>query len=84
MLRAIQHIADDGLAWPILIGRPSVIEARIKRMCLRLKAGEHFEVCNIENDPRFKEYWTLYHSLLERTRRHPRQRQGRSCARAPR
>ncbi|HET9031665.1 MAG TPA: NADP-dependent malic enzyme [Dokdonella sp.] len=66
VLRAIQHIADDKLAWPILIGRPAVIEARIERMHLRLKAGEHFEVCNIESDPRFKEYWMLYHSLLER------------------
>ena len=65
-LRAIQHIADDRLAWPILIGRPAVIESRIARMRLRIKAGEHFEICNIESDPRFKEYWTLYHSLLER------------------
>jgi len=66
VLRAIQHIVDDRLAWPILIGRPAVIESRIQRMRLRLRAGEDFEVCNIENDPRFKEYWTLYHSLLER------------------
>ncbi|MEZ5461020.1 NADP-dependent malic enzyme [Dokdonella sp.] len=66
VLRAIQHIADEGLAWPILIGRPAVIDARIERMRLRIRAGEHFEVCNIESDPRFKEYWTLYHSLLER------------------
>src|SRR5690606_10515242 len=66
VLRAIQHIADDRLAWPILIGRPAVIEARIARMRLRLKEGEHFEICNIESDPRFKEYWSLYHSLLER------------------
>jgi malate dehydrogenase (oxaloacetate-decarboxylating)(NADP+) len=66
VLRAVQHIADEHLAWPILIGRPAVIESRIERMRLRIKAGEHFEVCNIENDPRFKEYWMLYHSLLER------------------
>ena len=66
ILRAVQHIADDRLAWPILIGRPAVIEARIERMRLRIKAGVHFEICNIESDPRFKEYWTLYHSLLER------------------
>jgi malate dehydrogenase (oxaloacetate-decarboxylating)(NADP+) len=66
ILRAIQHIADDRLAWPILIGRPAVIESRIERMRLRIKPGVHFEICNIESDPRFKEYWTLYHSLLER------------------
>ncbi|MFA7322158.1 MAG: NADP-dependent malic enzyme [Dokdonella sp.] len=66
VLRAIQHIADDRLAWPILIGRPAVIESRIERMRLRIKPGVHFEICNIESDPRFKEYWMLYHSLLER------------------
>ncbi|MFZ1722297.1 MAG: NADP-dependent malic enzyme [Dokdonella sp.] len=66
ILRAIQHIADDRLAWPILIGRPAVIESRIERMRLRIKPGVHFEICNIESDPRFKEYWMLYHSLLER------------------
>ncbi|MEO7934726.1 MAG: NADP-dependent malic enzyme [Dokdonella sp.] len=66
VLRAVQHIADEHLAWPILIGRPAVIESRIERLSLRIKAGEHFEICNIENDPRFKDYWMLYHSLLER------------------
>ena len=66
VLRAVQHIADERLAWPILIGRPAVIDVRIERMRLRIRAGEHFEVCNIESDPRFREYWTLYHSLLER------------------
>ena len=66
VLRAVQHIADEHLAWPILIGRPAVIESRIQRMRLRIRPGVDFEICNIENDPRFKEYWTLYHSLLER------------------
>jgi malate dehydrogenase (oxaloacetate-decarboxylating)(NADP+) len=66
VLRAVQHIVDEHLAWPILIGRPAVIESRIQRMRLRIKPGIDFEVCNFENDPRFKEYWMLYHSLLER------------------
>ncbi len=66
VLRAVQHVADEGIAWPILIGRPSVIESRIARLCLRLKPGIDFELCNIENDPRFREYWTLYHELMQR------------------
>jgi malate dehydrogenase (oxaloacetate-decarboxylating)(NADP+) len=66
VLRAVQHIVDERLAWPILVGRPVVIESRIQRMRLRIKPGVDFEICNIENDPRFKEYWTLYHTLLER------------------
>ena len=66
VLRAIQHVVDEGIARPILIGRPAVIEARIQRLCLRLKAGADFELCNIESDPRFKDYWMLYHELLAR------------------
>jgi malate dehydrogenase (oxaloacetate-decarboxylating)(NADP+) len=66
VLRAMQHIVDEGIARPILVGRPSVIESRIQRLCLRLKAGVDFELCNIENDPRFKDYWTLYHELKQR------------------
>ena len=66
VLRAVQALVDERIVWPILVGRPAVIESRIQRMHLRIRAGIDFEVCNIENDPRFKEYWTLYHEILER------------------
>ncbi|HEX6834598.1 MAG TPA: NADP-dependent malic enzyme, partial [Rudaea sp.] len=66
ILRAAQNLVDDGLARPILIGRPAVIEARIERMNLRLRAGEHFELVNVNDDPRYNEYWQLYHRLTER------------------
>ncbi len=66
VLRAVQNVVDEGIAKPILIGRPAVIEQRIQRLCLRLRPGTDFELCNIESDPRFKDYWTLYHDLMER------------------
>ena len=66
ILRAAQTIIDEGLAKPILIGRPDVIEQRIERAGLRLKAGRDFELCNIHSDPRFDEYWQHYHRLMER------------------
>ncbi len=66
VLRAIQHVVDEGTAWPILIGRPQVIEHRIKRMSLRIVAGRDFELVNIQDDPRFRDYWMLYHELLQR------------------
>ncbi|GIX34688.1 MAG: hypothetical protein KatS3mg126_0467 [Lysobacteraceae bacterium] len=66
MLRAVQTVVDEGLARPILIGRPAVIEARIRRLGLRLVAGEHFELTNIDDDPRFPEYWQLYHEIMQR------------------
>jgi malate dehydrogenase (oxaloacetate-decarboxylating)(NADP+) len=66
VLRAVQTVVDEGLAFPILIGRPDVIESRIERLGLRLRAGEDFELTNINDDPRYHEYWTQYHALTER------------------
>jgi malate dehydrogenase (oxaloacetate-decarboxylating)(NADP+) len=66
VLRAVQTAVDEGLAKPILIGRKAVVEKRIERLTLRLTAGKDFELVDPENDPRYKEYWTLYHSLTER------------------
>jgi malate dehydrogenase (oxaloacetate-decarboxylating)(NADP+) len=59
-------VVDDGLARPILIGRPNVIESRIKRLGLRLRAGVDFELTNPDDDPRFNEYWQHYHQLMQR------------------
>lgn len=66
VLRAIQTVVDENLAKPILIGRKKVVNTRIKRLGLRLEEGTHFELCDPENDPRYREYWTLYHSIMER------------------
>ncbi|MFU8877774.1 MAG: NADP-dependent malic enzyme, partial [Wenzhouxiangellaceae bacterium] len=66
VLRAVQTIVDDGLAKPILIGRPSVVEMRIERAGLRIRPDEHFELVNPESDPRFKEYWQTFHQITER------------------
>jgi malate dehydrogenase (oxaloacetate-decarboxylating)(NADP+) len=66
ILRATQVVVDEGLAKPILVGRPAVLERRIKRFGLRIKPGEHFQVVNPEDDPRFKEYWNDYYRLTER------------------
>jgi len=66
VLRAVQTIVDDGLAKPILIGRPSVVDMRIERAGLRIRAGEHFELVNPESDPRFKDYWSTFHKITER------------------
>src|SRR5690606_3652690 len=65
-LRALRTIVDEGLAWPILVGRPAVIERRIERLGLRLRAGRDFEMVNIDDDPRFNDYWQLYHSIMQR------------------
>jgi malate dehydrogenase (oxaloacetate-decarboxylating)(NADP+) len=66
VLRAVQIVVDEGLAKPTLIGRPLVVEQRIERLGLRIRAGREFHLVNPEQDPRYKEYWKTYHKLTER------------------
>jgi malate dehydrogenase (oxaloacetate-decarboxylating)(NADP+) len=63
VLRAVQTVVDEGLARPILIGRPDVVEQRINRFGLRIRAGDHFELVNPDSDPRYKELWQDYYEL---------------------
>ena len=66
ILQAVQLVVDDGLARPIVIGRRRVVKMRIQRLGLRLAIDDDFELVDPEDDPRFKAYWQLYHSLMER------------------
>ncbi len=65
-LRAAQVVVDEGLARPILIGRPAVIEARIERAGLRLQIGRDIELVNPEDDARYRECWEDYQRLMGR------------------
>src|SRR5690606_34424160 len=66
VLRAVQTVVDEGLAQPILVGRPSVIEMRIKKFGLRLAAGKNIEIVDPEDDSRFNETWSAYYKLRGR------------------
>ncbi len=66
VLSAVQVVVDDGLATPILIGRRRVVEMRLERLGLRLEIDKDFELVDPEDDRRYREYWTLYHSLMDR------------------
>jgi len=66
VLRAAQVAVDEGLAHPILIGRPAVIQARLAKAGLRLQLGRDADCVNPEDDPRFRQYWELYHKLMGR------------------
>ncbi|MEQ5125607.1 NADP-dependent oxaloacetate-decarboxylating malate dehydrogenase [Providencia alcalifaciens] len=66
VLHATQELVSLGLAFPILVGRPSVIEMRIQKLGLHIELGKDFEVVNNENDPRFKEYWQEYYQIMKR------------------
>src|SRR3954466_11116100 len=66
VLRAVQIVVDEGLAKPILIGRPQVVEQRLQRLGLRVRPGREFVGANPEPGPRYRDYWTTYHQLTER------------------
>ncbi len=66
VLRAVQVVLDEGLAQPILVGRPEVIRMRLQRSGLRLQPGRDFEIVDPENDPRFRSYWETYHQRMGR------------------
>ncbi|MFN8831498.1 MAG: NADP-dependent malic enzyme [Labrys sp. (in: a-proteobacteria)] len=65
-LRAAQVVIEEGIARPILIGRPGVIETRLERFGLTIRPGTDFAVIDPNDDPRYKDYWTLYHQLTGR------------------
>lgn len=66
VLRAANAMLEETTDLPILIGRPEVIEARCERYGLPIRPGRDFHLVNPENDPRYRDYWETYHSLMAR------------------
>jgi len=66
VLHAVQVVVDEGLAHPIVIGRPEVVIPRLEKLGLRVRPGAEFELINPNNDPRFRDYWQLYYNLMMR------------------
>ena len=66
VLRAAQIVVDEGLARPTLIGRPIVIAQRIEKFGLRLKEELDYDVVNVEQDHRYRDFWQTYHRMTER------------------
>ncbi len=66
VLRAAQAILEETTETPILIGRPDVINARCERAGLTIRPDRDFNIVNPENDPRYRDYWETYHSIMSR------------------
>jgi len=60
VLRAVQTIVEEGIAKPILVGRPQVIETRLARFGLSVRPGRDFELINPQDDPRYRDYVATY------------------------
>ncbi len=66
VLRACQIIVDEGVARPTLIGRPAVVAERIKKFGLRLREELDYDIVNVEQDARYRDFWQTYHRMTER------------------
>ncbi len=64
VLRTVQAVVDENIAEPILIGRREVVEGRIEKLGLRMTSGDDFELVDPGDDPRYRQYWQFYHSLV--------------------
>ena len=66
ILRAVQVVVDENLARPTLIGRPAIIAQRVEKFGLRLKEGRDYDIVNVEQDHRYRDFWQTYHRMTER------------------
>jgi malate dehydrogenase (oxaloacetate-decarboxylating)(NADP+) len=66
VLRAAQIVVDEGIARPTLIGRPAIIAQRIEKFGLRLKEELDYDIVNVEQDHRYRDFWQTYHRMMER------------------
>ena len=66
VLRACQIVVDEQIARPVIIGRPAVMQRRIERMGLRMRADTDYEMINIESDERYREFWQEYQLKMAR------------------
>ena len=66
VLRAAQVVLEEGIAKPILIGRPAVIETRLERYGLSIRPDKDFDIVNPEDDPRYRDYVATYVEIAGR------------------
>jgi malate dehydrogenase (oxaloacetate-decarboxylating)(NADP+) len=66
VLRAVQVVVDESLARPTLIGRPAIIAQRVEKFGLRLQEGRDYDVVNVEQDHRYRDFWQTYHGMTSR------------------
>jgi malate dehydrogenase (oxaloacetate-decarboxylating)(NADP+) len=66
VLRAAQIVVDEGIARPTFIGRPAIIAQRVEKFGLRLRQEVDYDVVNVEQDHRYRDFWQTYHRMTER------------------
>lgn len=67
VLMAIQAVVDEGIAKPMLLGRPTIIAAKIEKLGLRIDAAKDIEIFNLEDLDSQDKYWEFYHQSVGRS-----------------
>ncbi len=67
VLNAVQVLVDDGICWPVIMGRRQEIISMIADMGLRLEIGNGFDVFDLSENPDFDRHVRLYLDLMERS-----------------
>ncbi len=66
VLRAAHAMIEETTDRPILIGRPDIVALRAERAGLPIRPERDFEIVSPDNDPRYRDYWTTYHEIMQR------------------
>tara|TARA_R110002096_G_scaffold2619_6_gene13603 strand:- start:5697 stop:8000 length:2304 start_codon:yes stop_codon:yes gene_type:complete len=66
VLRTVQGVVREGIARPIVVGRKFVVESRLRKLGIDLRAGDDFELVDPQDDARYESYWKFYHSCVAR------------------
>jgi malate dehydrogenase (oxaloacetate-decarboxylating)(NADP+) len=66
VLRAGQILVDEGLARPVFIGDPAMIEGRLEQLGLKIQIGAHCDVVDPAHNPDYAHHWRMYHQITAR------------------
>jgi malate dehydrogenase (oxaloacetate-decarboxylating)(NADP+) len=66
VLRAAQIVVDERLAQPVLVGRPEVIQEKVREFGLRLEAGRDVEIVSLDDAATVAEAAEAYYQIRRR------------------
>ena len=66
MLQAVQHVISEGLAKPILIGRPEVVAAQLEELGLNIRPEQDFTLLDPQDNEHLEGSCREYHRLVGR------------------
>jgi malate dehydrogenase (oxaloacetate-decarboxylating)(NADP+) len=66
VLQAAQHVVDNEIARPVLIGNHDIVVENMNKLGLRIKEKVDVDIIDPQHNPLFLEYADFYHELMGR------------------